>query len=135
MQISPSSTKWHPGLAPEAPERGLELTILMPCLDEARTVGGCVVRARDFLRAHGIAGEVLVADNGSQDGSREIAQRSGAHVVLVPARGYGAALAGGIAAARGRYIIMGDSDGSYDWSDLRPYLRHDSGATIRAPRR
>ena len=103
-------------------DEGLELTLLMPCLDEARTVGACVERAVAFLEAQAIAGEVLVADNGSEDGSREIAERAGARVVLVGERGYGAALAAGIAAARGRYVIMGDSDGSYDWWEVRPFL-------------
>jgi len=103
-------------------EESLELTLLMPCLNEARTVGACVAKARGFLEVHGIAGEVLVADNGSQDGSREIAEEHGARVVLVRERGYGAALAGGIAEARGRYVVMGDSDDSYDWSEVGPFL-------------
>lgn len=102
---------------------GLELSLLMPCLDEARTVGACVERARRFLDTHGITGEVLVADNGSRDGSVEIAERAGARVVHVAERGYGRALAAGIGAARGRYVIMGDSDGSYDWSDLMPFVQ------------
>ena len=98
--------------------RGVELTILMPCLDEAATVGACVEKARGFLQRSGVAGEVLVADNGSSDGSRDIAERAGARVIGVQRRGYGAALAAGIAAARGRYIIMGDADDSYDFSRL-----------------
>jgi len=109
--------------APTPAEDELELTILMPCLDEERTVGACVERARRFLEAEGISGEIVVADNGSRDGSREVAARSGARVVLVWRRGYGAALAGGIAAARGRYVIMGDADGSYDWTDLMPFVQ------------
>ena len=100
----------------------MELTILMPCLDEAATVGVCVAKARGFLERHGVAGEVLVADNGSGDGSREIAERAGARVVAVERRGYGAALAAGIAAARGRYVIMGDADDSYDFSRLEGFL-------------
>jgi glycosyltransferase involved in cell wall biosynthesis len=100
----------------------VELTILMPCLDEAATVGVCVAKARGFLERHGVAGEVLVADNGSGDGSREIAERAGARVVAVERRGYGAALAAGIAAARGRYVIMGDADDSYDFSRLEGFL-------------
>src|SRR5688572_4775837 len=98
--------------------RGVELTILMPCLDEAAPVGACVEKARGFLQRSGVAGEVLVADNGSSDGSRDIAERAGARVIGVQRRGYGAALAAGIAAARGRYIIMGDADDSYDFSRL-----------------
>ncbi len=99
-----------------------ELTILMPCLDEAATVGRCIARARAFLERAGIAGEVLVADNGSADGSARLAQEAGARVVQVPERGYGAALAAGIAAARGRYVIMGDADDSYDFSRLEPFV-------------
>src|SRR5262245_32413736 len=96
---------------PDPRESELELTLLMPCLDEERTVGACVQKGRAFLEEHGIAGEVLVADNGSRDASRAIAENNGARVVVVWKRGYGAALAGGIAAARGRYVIMADSDG------------------------
>ena len=101
----------------------LELTLLMPCLDEARTVGACVETARRFLATHAITGEVLVADNGSRDGSVEVAERAGARVVRVGERGYGRALGAGIRAARGRYVVMGDSDGSYDWSNVMPFLQ------------
>lgn len=103
-------------------EDELELTILMPCLDEARTLGGCVDGARRFLERSGIHGEVLVADNGSRDGSREIAAEHGARVVPVDTPGYGNALAAGIVAARGRYIVMGDSDGSYDMAALSAFV-------------
>jgi glycosyltransferase involved in cell wall biosynthesis len=99
-----------------------ELTILMPCLDEAATIGSCVAKARGFLERAGIEGEVLIADNGSQDGSRALAERAGARVIEVTTRGYGAALAGGIAAARGRYIIMGDADDSYDFGQLDGFV-------------
>jgi glycosyltransferase involved in cell wall biosynthesis len=94
----------------------------MPCLNEAATVGGCVAKARGFLERAGIDGEVLVADNGSNDGSRQLAERAGARVVDVARRGYGAALAAGIAAARGRYVIMGDADDSYDFSQLDGFV-------------
>ena len=87
-----------------------ELTILMPCLNEARTLTGCIAKAQRFLEQCGISGEVLVADNGSTDGSIELATGLNARVVEVPVRGYGAALAAGIAAAKGEYVIMGDSD-------------------------
>src|SRR4051794_30993313 len=100
----------------------VELTILMPCLNEAATIARCVDDARAFLRRSGIAGEVVVADNGSTDGSRSIAQKRGARVIDVPERGYGAALRGGIRAARGRYIVMGDADASYDFSRLDDFV-------------
>ena len=100
----------------------LELSIVMPCLNEARTVRSCIEEARDFLRRRGVVGEIVVADNGSTDGSREIAAECGARVVDVPERGYGAALQAGIAAARGRYVVMGDADGSYDFAHLDGFL-------------
>jgi hypothetical protein len=94
----------------------------MPCLNEAETLAVCIRKAQAFLARSGIAGEVIIADNGSTDGSRQIANAMGARLVGVEMRGYGAALIGGIAAARGRYIIMGDADDSYDFSDLQPFL-------------
>jgi hypothetical protein len=109
-------------LLADAPGRTVELTILMPCLNEAATVGRCVGKARGFLQGSGIAGEVLVADNGSSDGSRELAAQAGARVIEVPRRGYGAVLAAGIAAARGRYVIMGDADDSYDFTRLEAFV-------------
>jgi hypothetical protein len=99
-----------------------ELTILMPCLDEAATVGKCVHKARAFLQRSGIDGEVLVADNGSNDDSRARAEQAGARVIEVAERGYGAALAAGIAAARGRFVIMGDADDSYDFGRLEAFV-------------
>jgi len=100
----------------------VELTILMPCLNEALTLPVCIEKAQRFLETHGIDGEVIVADNGSTDGSVEIARSLNARVVNVPVRGYGAALATGIDAACGRFIIMGDSDDSYDFSALMPFV-------------
>jgi len=100
----------------------VELTVLLPCLNEARTVATCVQAAHRFLAESGVSGEVLVADNGSTDGSQDLARQAGARVIQVPRRGYGAALLAGIAAARGRHVIMGDSDDSYDFSALQAYV-------------
>jgi len=100
----------------------LELTILLPCLNESETLATCIGKAQRFLEEHGIRGEVVVGDNGSTDGSQEIAFRSGARVIDIPIRGYGAALSHGSAAARGKYIIMGDSDDSYDFLHLLPFV-------------
>ena len=96
----------------------MELTVLMPCLNEAETVATCVRKARRFLGEHHIDGEVLVADNGSTDGSQRLARDAGASVISVPDTGYGNAVLGGIAAAQGRFVIMGDSDDSYDFTAL-----------------
>jgi Glycosyl transferase family 2 len=104
-----------------------ELTILMPCLNEAETVATCVQKARRFLERAGVVGEVLVADNGSTDGSPELARRTGARVVHVVAKGYGSALMAGIEAAIGRFVIMADADDSYDFSQLDGFL-----ASLRA---
>lgn len=103
-------------------ELDVELTILMPCLDEAETLAVCIKKAQSFIKQHNIDGEVVIADNGSTDGSIEIAESLGARVVHVPIRGYGAALQKGIEEAKGEYVIMGDSDDSYDFSDLMPYV-------------
>jgi glycosyltransferase involved in cell wall biosynthesis len=100
----------------------LELSVVMPCLNEADTIGTCVEKACRAIREHGIDGEVIVADNGSTDGSREIAARLGARVVAVPEKGYGSALMGGIAAARGQYVIMGDADDSYDFLEIPRFV-------------
>jgi glycosyltransferase involved in cell wall biosynthesis len=100
----------------------LEISVVMPCLNEAKTVGACVDKAILALQALGVQGEVVIADNGSNDGSQQIASDHGARVIDVPRRGYGHALRAGIQAAQGRYIIMGDSDDSYDFSKLGPFL-------------
>lgn len=103
-------------------ERELELSVVMPCLNEAETLATCIEKAQRSMREHGIVGEVVIADNGSTDGSQEIATRLGARVVNVEAKGYGNALMGGIAATRGKYIIMGDADDSYDFANLHPFV-------------
>src|SRR6185295_5584446 len=100
----------------------LELTIVMPCLNEAETLERCIVKAKAYLERAKIAGEVVIGDNGSTDGSQDIARRCGARVVDVPRRGYGAAIMGAVEAARGKYVIMGDSDDSYDFSNLDKYV-------------
>jgi glycosyltransferase involved in cell wall biosynthesis len=100
----------------------IEVSVVMPCLNEARTVGRCVLKALGALQRMGVSGEVVVADNGSADGSVEIACAHGGRVVHVERRGYGSALQAGIAAARGRFVIMGDADDSYDFSHLEPFV-------------
>jgi glycosyltransferase involved in cell wall biosynthesis len=100
----------------------LELTVLMPCLNERASLSICIDQALQAMRANGIRGEVLIADNGSTDGSQRIAAEHGARVVPIETRGYGSALRGGIAAARGKYILMGDADASYDFSQLPLFL-------------
>src|SRR6185369_11593270 len=99
-----------------------EVSIVMPCLNEAETLGICIEKAQRWLDDNGVVGEVIVADNGSTDGSQRIAEAIGARVVQVEMKGYGNALMGGIAAARGEYIVMGDADDSYDFTDLQPFI-------------
>src|SRR5947208_2707145 len=94
----------------------------MPCLNEADTVGVCVAKARQVLEAFGIRGEVIVADNGSTDGSGEIVLALNARLVTVPERGYGRALMGGIAAARGEFVVIGDADDSYDFAQVPEFV-------------
>ncbi len=100
----------------------MKLTILMPCLNEAETLEICIKKANDWLSRSGIDGEVLIADNGSADGSQKIAQKNGARVVDVPVRGYGSALYYGCLSAKGEFIIMGDSDSSYDFKNLDAFI-------------
>jgi glycosyltransferase involved in cell wall biosynthesis len=107
--------------APSGPSL-VELSILMPCLNEAETLESCIRKAQRSLKENSICGEVIVADNGSSDGSQEIARGLGARVVSVRAKGYGNALLGGIQAARGNYVLMGDADDSYDFTNLLPFL-------------
>src|SRR6266481_2902910 len=99
-----------------------ELSVVMPCLNEAETIGTCIQKAQEFLHRYKVQGEIVVADNGSTDGSQAIATLMGARVVHVEAKGYGNALMGGITAARGRYIIMGDADDSYDFLEIPRFV-------------
>ena len=109
---------WKPELILALPE----VSVVMPCLNEAETLAVCIEKAQASLRDCGVHGEIVIADNGSTDGSQEIAARLGARVVGVEAKGYGNALMGGIIAARGRYVIMGDADDSYDFANLGPFI-------------
>jgi glycosyltransferase involved in cell wall biosynthesis len=104
------------------PAEEYELSIVMPCLNEAETLNDCIRKALGYLERSGIKGEVVVADNGSSDGSQQIARALGARVIDVPAKGYGSALINGIRAARGRYVVMGDADDSYDFANIAPFL-------------
>src|SRR5947209_12097186 len=125
----PSGTERpHPAASEES---SCLVSIVMPCLNEAESLAPCVSAAKAAIAELGIEGEVLVADNGSSDGSQQLAESLGARVVDVKARGYGSALQGGFAAARGKYILMGDADGSYDFGHLGRFLEKlDSGADL-----
>ena len=100
----------------------LEVSVLMPCLNEAETIATCIKKAQTWMVKNHVAGEVIIADNGSTDGSQRIARVMGARVVDVPERGYGAALRAGIEAAAGKYVIMGDADDSYNFANLGPFV-------------
>lgn len=122
-----SSTDWPSAWPSEpmpepSPSDSIEVSVVIPCLNEAETLAVCIRKALGCLSENGISGEVIVADNGSTDGSQAIAEAEGARVVPVEAKGYGNALMGGIEAARGRYVIMGDADDSYDFSALGPFI-------------
>jgi len=113
------------GFAPKVirmTDLNVELSIIMPCLNEAETLATCIRKAQSYLDRSGVSGEIIIGDNGSTDGSQKIATNLGARVVHVPIRGYGAALYGAIITARGRYCIMGDSDDSYDFGDLDGFI-------------
>lgn len=111
-----------PAPAAPSPPAAIELSVVIPCLDEAETLEICITKAQRAMREAGIGGEVIVADNGSTDGSREIAERLGARVVAVAEKGYGSALQGGIEAARGAFVIMGDADDSYDFLAIPQFV-------------
>jgi glycosyltransferase involved in cell wall biosynthesis len=129
VQAEETGVKLHGNQALTEPEHisgknlgSVELSIVIPCLNEAETLGTCIKKALRALRESNIDGEIVVADNGSTDGSQAIATLLGARVIAVEGKGYGRALMGGISAARGRYIIMGDGDDSYDFGMLMPFL-------------
>jgi glycosyltransferase involved in cell wall biosynthesis len=123
--VNESKTTTSSGIRLEKPVQveiptAVELSVVMPCLNEAETLETCIRKAQGAMREHKIAGEVVIADNGSTDGSQDIALRNGARLVNVPVKGYGAALMGGIVAARGKYVMMADADDSYDFT--RPHV-------------
>ena len=119
---SAAAESLRPESVAESATEPCELTILMPCLDERETIATCVAKARGYLERSGVSGEVLVVDNGSADGSPALAAEAGARVIHEAKRGYGNALRAGILAARGRYVIMGDADDSYDFAALEPFV-------------
>jgi glycosyltransferase involved in cell wall biosynthesis len=100
----------------------VEVTIVMPCLNEAETLARCIEKAKSSIERHHLQAEIIVADNGSTDGSQNIAEKHGARLIQVETRGYGAALSGGITAALGKYVVMGDADDSYDFSNIYPFI-------------
>jgi glycosyltransferase involved in cell wall biosynthesis len=115
----------------DSDQDALDVTIVMPCLDEAESLAPCIEMAKTAIESTGVKGEILIADNGSTDGSIELAESMGARVVRVRNKGYGSALQGGFAAARGKYILMGDADGSYDFRHLGRFLEKlDAGADL-----
>src|ERR1700761_9407192 len=127
----PITTSYEPSAARAGTPRGGELTIVMPCLNESETLAICIRKAKAALESNGISGEVLIADNGSTDGSQQIAESEGARVVNVPVRGYGAALIAGIEASTSTYVLMGDADDSYDFSHAPRFLeRLRNGAEL-----
>src|ERR1700687_2307840 len=111
-----------PKRAETTPPASVEISIVMPCLNEAETLAACIRKAQQAIDEGGLAAEIIVADNGSTDGSQVIAKELGARVVHVGRKGYGSALIGGIDAARGRFVIMGDADDSYDFTAIAPLI-------------
>jgi glycosyltransferase involved in cell wall biosynthesis len=124
ITVSRSEANYHLSVVPDIPSKTemIEVSVVMPCLNEAETLEICINKAREAMAATNIIGEIVIADNGSIDGSIEIAERAGARVVNVTARGYGNALMGGIAAAYGKYIVMGDADNSYNFAHIPRFV-------------
>ena len=104
----------------DAPPAAVEVSIVMPCLNEAATLPACIAMAREAIANGGYSAEIIVADNGSSDGSQPLARELGARVIDVQRKGYGSALIGGIDAAQGRFVVMGDADASYDFAAIAP---------------
>jgi glycosyltransferase involved in cell wall biosynthesis len=122
MASQESKSARNEASSPGASPTTIEVSVVMPCLNEAETLGVCIQKAQRALREYDICGEIVVADNGSSDGSQQIAEQLGARVIHVRERGYGSALMGGIAAARGRFVIMGDADDSYDFLEIPRFV-------------
>jgi glycosyltransferase involved in cell wall biosynthesis len=120
-EMMTTASPFAPAITPRI-GRGPELSVVMPCLNEADTIAICIRKALHAIETAGIDAEIVIADNGSNDGSQEIARGLGARVIAVDERGYGAALMGGINAARGEYVMMGDADDSYDWTEIPRFL-------------
>lgn len=123
MKLEPSRDLLGADTGGRTQKQALAVSAVIPCLNEARTIGICIGKAQRALSEMGVAGEVVVVDNGSSDGSAELAARLGARVIAQPVRGYGAALQAGIEAARGAIVVMGDADDSYDWATIAPFVR------------
>lgn len=121
------SSERYPTTVSQNADSALEVSIVMPCLNEAETVATCIRKARQSLEDLGIQGEIVIADNGSTDGSQSIARELGARVIDVETKGYGSAIRGGIAAARGIYIVVGDADDSYDFAKIEPFISNLRG--------
>ena len=132
MAVAPrAEANYQPVPMPLKESETIEVSVVMPCLNEAETLETCIVKARRALQEVNISGEVVIADNGSSDGSVEIAERLGARIVNIRAKGYGNALMGGIAAARGKYVVMGDADDSYDFGHIPRFVeRLRAGADL-----
>src|SRR5580658_10057892 len=124
MKMSRSATviSTRPAEITDRESGPVDVSVVMPCLNESLTLGTCIKKAQATIDRLGVRGEIVVADNGSTDGSQSLAESLGARVVPIKTRGYGSALRGGIAAARGKYVIMGDSDDSYDFTQLADFL-------------